>query len=271
MCPRHWWDLLWFYDKGVGPPKEPAQVRPVADILWRLFFYATCLPVCYPCYLTRTLRKRTNDELREVHVLTLENGVDKVLFQTVATTKTKNQVGDPSSKQTDEIEVNVIILKSATGRTLQRHLYGDDGDQVDGPPSNQPLWLPPLRRSVSMEPELEVIHEGNEGAEVQAVQLRRGTSDQPLPSRPSIQRRWSHAGAAHRERARLSRRKKDSNPAETEDFVEDEDEKDSDEKVTLRKHPRYLFYLSLVHGTTRTRSYKQSQHRVAVKDQQERL
>ena len=240
LCPRPWWDLVWYYDEGVGHPVEKARMRPIADVVWRLIFYVTCLPLCYPCYLTRTLRKRTNDELREVHPPTIDNGVRKALFQTVASTK--------SHKQKDEIEVNVIFLKSMTSETLERVFYGGQKEEL---PSSYPPWLPPMQRSTPMVPELEAIPEDNEVNDVQAVQLPVGNGSPPSTptSRPTVKRHLSHAGAADREPASLSE-SNISDPAEEDDVVvdgsKDEEGSGSAERVTPLKLPRYLFHLRLI-------------------------
>ena len=181
----------------------------MVDILWRMLFYITCLPLCYSCYLSRSIRRKKHEVLRETLAPTLESGVEKALFQHVSSTKChKPPVGDESTKPHNEIEVNVIILQSATSRVLQRHLYEDTKESTRKLSIPQPL----LRRSASTQPNLEVVVEdvdGNDGSS----QLRRGVTVHPSASRPIATRRWSQIGTLGSTVARLSRRKKASAPA----------------------------------------------------------
>lgn len=105
-CPRHWWDLIWFYNNGIGPPEEEAQVRPFDGILWRILFYITCLPCCYPCYLSRSVREAEGHEaLDEANLPTVESGVHEALYRMVAATKELETDMDPTTKH-DMIEVS---------------------------------------------------------------------------------------------------------------------------------------------------------------------
>ena len=214
-----------------------------------MLFYVTCLPVCYSCYLTRSLRRRRHDVLREVLAPTLESGVEKALFQTVSATKCRQVAGDAGSKPANEIEVNVIILHSATSQILQKHLYGDAVDSTDGH-SNPQQSVPLLRRSASTQPNLEVVLEDGDVDDV-GVQLRRGVTLHPSSARPSVTRRWSQIGAFGSTVARLSRRKKQSAPGKVVEEKESEDVVDGDkfedalstvngceEKAILRKPKR---------------------------------
>ena len=45
-CPNNWFELK----------AEEEQEGFVAQLCWKWCFLCVCLPLCYPCYLTRTLR-----------------------------------------------------------------------------------------------------------------------------------------------------------------------------------------------------------------------
>lgn len=49
FCPQNW-----FQDLG----NSPNSCKKFKRFLWRLSFLFTCLPLCYPCYLSRTVRRR---------------------------------------------------------------------------------------------------------------------------------------------------------------------------------------------------------------------
>ena len=49
FCPQNW-----FQDLG----NSPTTCKKFKRFLWRLSFLFTCLPLCYPCYLSRTVRRR---------------------------------------------------------------------------------------------------------------------------------------------------------------------------------------------------------------------
>ena len=141
-------------------PKEELNVnkRVIAErICWRACFITICLPMCYPCYLSRTIRrtrmqgdvsrreallqkckieglKETSDysmnntllmQLSEVKLKckgTLENSSSITLKGNPdLQSMTKNNNGDDSNNS-KVINVNVIVLKSNSSQVLHSHL-----------------------------------------------------------------------------------------------------------------------------------------------------
>ena len=233
LCPRVWWDVCWTYDSQIEPTTEKqAQMRPVRDICWRLLFLSCCLPCCYPCYLTRTLRHRRRRVFRRQHMVPpeLDTGIEKPLddeinrtiHRTISTTKSRfcyppppvpcdnNNTDDNSDtkqqqqqQQQSVIQVNVIILQSATSVALERHLYGDEDAKVIRP-----------KQSVSI---------------------------QTPPRHSNVLRRWSQLGSFGSSVARMSRRlkrtKEQREDGGNDDQCRDASNKEDgcDENVTLRK------------------------------------
>ena len=51
FCPPFWFKDLRIGDKDFK----------IANFLWRLCFVVTCLPLCYPCYVSRSIRRRRKE------------------------------------------------------------------------------------------------------------------------------------------------------------------------------------------------------------------
>ena len=49
FCPNNWFEV----------DKEVNQEGFCKQLSWKCCFVCICLPVCYPCYLTRTVRYKT--------------------------------------------------------------------------------------------------------------------------------------------------------------------------------------------------------------------
>ena len=49
FCPQFWFKDL---------KSSPNTCKRFKRFLWRVSFLFTCLPLCYPCYLSRTIRRR---------------------------------------------------------------------------------------------------------------------------------------------------------------------------------------------------------------------
>ena len=300
MCPRFWWNVCWTYESSqFDPNQEQPEVRPLDGIFWRLCFLCSCLPSCYPCYLTRTLRRRRR---RHDKVLDLsdvdcyrptDNGVAKPLSndlnQTIHRTvsNTKNRCKDsgnnnnnnnnealpdvdvvvgvedgpkPKPEPVNVIQVNVIILQSATSLCLQKHLYGST-DETDGPTSSDqdnsnqvtsnqsnsdqaPTNRVTLRRkkvSIQRPPALSYLSSLSvvrEEAEADKVSQSLAESQGAVGGkRPSIIRRWSQLGAFGSTVARLSKGRRKAK----DDLDENDEECNIDEGcegVPLRRESR---------------------------------
>lgn len=46
LCPSVWFDS----------PEAASSRRKCAKCIWKLCFFCVCLPMCYPCYISRVLR-----------------------------------------------------------------------------------------------------------------------------------------------------------------------------------------------------------------------
>ena len=234
-------------------------VRPFCSICWRLCFLSCCLPTCYTCYLTRSLRRRRR-KIHRPHIKAdtdsnPSNGIAKpfnddlnqTMLRTVSNTRKRRTTQAPANdaeQASDEnvIKLNVIILNSATGRSLQMNLYGSD--VTDGPDSRPVSSRVVLRRhtslqapqaqqqqQVSFSPVLTAVRESFEGSSGDVSgnvpPISRSTSV-TQEERNSATRRWSQLGAFGTTVARLSRALKKAK--EDEITVIDEEE-----IVTLRK------------------------------------
>ena len=278
LCPRVWWDVCWTYDSQIEPTTEKqAQMRPVRDICWRLLFLSCCLPCCYPCYLTRTLRHRRRRVFRRQHMVPpeLDTGIEKPLddeinrtiHRTISTTKSRfcyppppvpcdnNNTDDNSDtkqqqqqQQQSVIQVNVIILQSATSVALERHLYGDEDvketDENDGPAAAAATKSSPVvsrHPKVSTQPNLNAVKETVEDDDAKVIRPKQSVSIQTPPRHSNVLRRWSQLGSFGSSVARMSRRlkrtKEQREDGGNDDQCRDASNKEDgcDENVTLRK------------------------------------
>ena len=252
-------------------------MRPVRDICWRLLFLSCCLPCCYPCYLTRTLRHRRRRVFRRQHMVPpeLDTGIEKPLddeinrtiHRTISTTKSRfcyppppvpcdnNNTDDNSDtkqqqqqQQQSVIQVNVIILQSATSVALERHLYGDEDvketDENDGPAAAAATKSSPVvsrHPKVSTQPNLNAVKETVEDDDAKVIRPKQSVSIQTPPRHSNVLRRWSQLGSFGSSVARMSRRlkrtKEQREDGGNDDQCRDASNKEDgcDENVTLRK------------------------------------
>ncbi len=220
LCPRSWWDVCWMNESPLDPSQNQ-QVRPLSGICWRLAFISCCLPACYTCYLTRSVRRRKRKVVHPDYTFDScssesENGISKpfeddlnqTMSRTVSNSKCRyrttpafvNEAEQPDVKSDcskdlqNVIQVNVIILQSTTSRLLQRHLYGTD--QTDGgvnlrPSSYQSVTLRKkavsyqhLKSQQDFSAVLKAVEEGNEenSSNVPEISLTRASSTVEAPS-----------------------------------------------------------------------------------------
>ena len=59
FCPQYWFQDL---------KSSPNTCKKLRRFLWRLSFLVTCLPLCYPCYLSRTVRRRPKQRKTELNI-----------------------------------------------------------------------------------------------------------------------------------------------------------------------------------------------------------
>ena len=220
LCPRFWWNVCWTNESPLDPSQN-SQVRPLSAICWRLTFISCCLPACYTCYLTRSIRRRRRQVVHPDYTFDScssqsENGIAKpfeddlnrTMSRTVSNSRCRQRTtpvfvngaeqpdvkSDCSKDLQNVIQVNVIILQSNTSRSLQRHLYGSD--QTDGGVSLRPTssQMATLRKKVvsyqhlksqqDFSAGLKVVEEGNEDNSntVPKISLTRASSTSEAPS-----------------------------------------------------------------------------------------
>lgn len=109
---------FWFQDLGSG--------SNLKRFLWRLCFLVTCLPLCYPCYLTRTIRRRTKQRPQFWGEFTDHSGVD--LNQTLYRQVTMKEQGSKAETTTTTSPINVInviVLHSPASYVLHQYFKSD--------------------------------------------------------------------------------------------------------------------------------------------------
>eukprot|EP00095_Tigriopus_kingsejongensis_P001752 snap_masked-scaffold183_size276960-processed-gene-0.6 protein:Tk01752 transcript:snap_masked-scaffold183_size276960-processed-gene-0.6-mRNA-1 annotation:"---NA---" len=169
LCPRSWFGLKDKkggrsgnvhdnHDQNQEEENEDDLATTVCDIIWRSIFFLTCFPLCYPCYICRTLRRMSKTSYSEYDFLALckQRRPRAAPFQSPLVYQAQDQMGrtmmrqvcqakkplktkveietDPSSEArlesiqeelptaTKVIQVNVILLHSKTSCLLHRHL-----------------------------------------------------------------------------------------------------------------------------------------------------
>lgn len=58
LCPRKWFCCCSNDGSGSGPGGRQRRRLGFLQIVWRICFVILCLPLCYPCYLSRRCRRR---------------------------------------------------------------------------------------------------------------------------------------------------------------------------------------------------------------------
>jgi len=122
FCPQNW-----FQDLG----NSPNSCKKFKRFLWRLSFLFTCLPLCYPCYLSRTVRRRPKHLPKQRP--NRDNQFDDLNRSTLhrQVTVQSPQPNSPAKKPA-VICINVIILHSSASNVL--HQYFSDQNPQSIPP-----------------------------------------------------------------------------------------------------------------------------------------
>ena len=137
-CPNNWFEV----------DKEVTQEGFCQQLSWKCCFVCVCLPVCYPCYFTRTVRKskKEADKLafedgglisagqQEVHstlsskrstlhskcsTIHSKQRENKATSSPLENTSKNNKV---AQSETETVNINVIILQSRSAEQLIRDL-----------------------------------------------------------------------------------------------------------------------------------------------------
>ena len=127
LCPPFW------YREFLGKGEKRTTCLKIRRFLWRLCFLVTCLPMCYPCYMSRTIRRRRKHRLR----YSRENEPLKVeKFNNQLNETIKRQLTKKSDNNTtfnlNVINVNVIIMHSPASNILHQYLRTSNGDSLNG-------------------------------------------------------------------------------------------------------------------------------------------
>ena len=64
FCPKFWFRE--FNNKKSNSRKNNNKCscrKRVQTVIWRICFLLTCLPMCYPCYLSRSIRRRKRQKI----------------------------------------------------------------------------------------------------------------------------------------------------------------------------------------------------------------
>lgn len=114
LCPPSWFREL------TDEPETRAWAVNARRVLWRLCFISTCLPLCYPCYLSRTFRRRRKQVMFPMDdiIKKFDDDPNKTLQRQV----TKKSGSHRSLLNSNVINANVILLHSPASKLLQRYL-----------------------------------------------------------------------------------------------------------------------------------------------------
>ncbi len=157
LCPRLWWANLnpcqdtkhhqhsnptnscnSIHDEVEGEGGHGVgRCKLILRWMWRICFITVCLPMCYPCYLTRTIRRRkkTSDYMYLEHELMSGqyrgNKLNETMQRQVTLHRNKTKNSDDDEENATEgpdnskvINVNVIVIHSQAGRILHKYLKG---------------------------------------------------------------------------------------------------------------------------------------------------
>ncbi len=111
--------------------------------VWRICFITLCLPLCYPCYLSRTIRRRkkTSDYMyldKELFVGQFKDKLNETMQRQVPLNRKKTAknsdddeeaagAGDGGAQDNSKvINVNVIVIHSKSSQLLHRYLNSDN-------------------------------------------------------------------------------------------------------------------------------------------------
>ena len=119
FCPQ-----IWFKDLK----KSPKSCEKFRRFLWRLCFLVTCLPLCYPCYLSRSMRRRLRQKRPRGLDETLQVNKDELNRTILRTQVTRNDTDDQSPSKVKKplvISTNVIVLHSPASNILHQYFKND--------------------------------------------------------------------------------------------------------------------------------------------------
>ena len=81
FCPKFWFRE--FNNKKSNSRKNNNKCscrKRVQTVIWRICFLLTCLPMCYPCYLSRSIRRRKRQKIISSDMVSQERLGIQVLF-----------------------------------------------------------------------------------------------------------------------------------------------------------------------------------------------
>lgn len=177
LCPQYWCQDL---------QSSPNTCKKFKRFMWRLSFFVTCLPLCYPCYLSRTVRRRPKQ--RPKYWSKQDNKVDDLNRTTLHGQVTVKEQPNSPAKKPSVIFVNVIILHSPASNVLHQY-FSDKVPQSIPPEQHAPSWGPVLaqlsnkrisNQGVSVNPNLSAVPE-EEMSEANESLIRADTVDAPPP------------------------------------------------------------------------------------------
>ena len=128
LCPSLWYREFIQDEQGTGTCHQCRR------LLWRLCFITTCLPLCYPCYLTRSIRRRRKHMTHYLNSEPLKDKFNNQLNETIQRqlTKKSNTSTKATTLNLNVINVNVIIMHSPASNILHQYLRTSNGDGCHG-------------------------------------------------------------------------------------------------------------------------------------------
>ena len=127
LCPTLWYREF-FRNPDLSPDLDETESTCLKfqRFIWRLCFIFTCLPLCYPCYLTRSLRRRRKHRMRYLKPEGAIKQFSNELNCTIQRQLTKKSV-KPNFPPLNVINVNVIIMHTSASNTLHQYLRTSNG------------------------------------------------------------------------------------------------------------------------------------------------
>ncbi|XP_040568336.1 uncharacterized protein [Lepeophtheirus salmonis] len=133
LCPRIWSREFSQSREGRDRNSSSSSIDLWRKV-WRICFYCSCLPICYPCYVSRSLRRRRrgtkNNSVHESNASpknhkSSDDTIKCKLFDTSGDTMGKTMFHRVSQRKKDSdqrVDVNVILLRSESSPKLERYL-----------------------------------------------------------------------------------------------------------------------------------------------------
>ena len=125
LCPT-----LWYREFSGSTQKldeSGTTCMKIRRFIWRLCFLFTCLPLCYPCYLTRSLRRRRKQRLRYLKPESAIKQFSNELNVTLQRQLTKKSFVNANFPPLNVINVNVIVMHTSASNTLHQYLRTSNG------------------------------------------------------------------------------------------------------------------------------------------------